>query len=169
MAGQICSTPPGQPDLLSRSHQFLCGLIRLIRSCASFQGTQASGVAEGMEASSQDLSAPYPAAGKSSQGQPGGLLWEGRQQLQSASSLPPPTLPSFLSGSQYNWQGGHKQSKTVRWQTFGAPKMANLKLPVQLEGRISNSLCLINYIRLISNMFLLAAIKKKKKKHVKLS
>lgn len=112
--------PPSQADLLSRSHQFLCGLIRLIRTCASFQGTQALGVVEGTEASSQDLSTPYPAAGKTSQGQPGGgLLWEGCQQLQSASSLLPPTLPSFLSGSQHNWQGGYKQNKTAWWQTFG--------------------------------------------------
>lgn len=56
MAGQICSTPPSQADLLSHSHQFLCGLIKLIRTCASFQGSQALGVVEGAEASSQDLS-----------------------------------------------------------------------------------------------------------------
>lgn len=121
--------PQSQADLLSRSPQFLCGLIRLIRTCASFQGTQALGVVEGTEASSQDLSTPYPAAGKTSQGQPGGLLWEGCQQLQSASSFPPASTYTYIILIRLTAQlTGPIQAKQ---KTFGEIKMANLKLLVQ--------------------------------------
>lgn len=105
-------------DLLSCRHQFLCGFIRLIRTCGSFQETEALGVVAGIEASSQDLSALYPAAWNTSQGQPGGLSWEGHQK-------PPACFHLHFHHSYqgrsttWSWQCGYKQIKHAPWQTFG--------------------------------------------------
>lgn len=104
-------------DLLSCS-QFLCGLIRLIRTCGSFHKPQALGAVEGIEASSQDLSALYPAAWNTSQGQPGGLVSEGSQKPPACFHL---HLRRSYQGGSPAWrcQRGYKHIKAAGWQTFG--------------------------------------------------
>lgn len=105
-------------DLLSCSHQFLCGLIRLIRTCGSFHNLQTLGVVEGIEASSQDLSALYPAAWNTSQGQPGGLVSEGSQKPPACFHL---HLHHSYQGGSTAWscQCGYEDIKPPGWQTFG--------------------------------------------------
>lgn len=77
---QFHTHPSGWPSVL-------LGFIRLIRTCASFHGSQALGGVDGIEASSHVLSPLHPEAWNTSQGRPGGRVWEGRQQLRSTSSL----------------------------------------------------------------------------------
>lgn len=82
-----------------------------------------------------------PGAWNTSQGQPGGFLWERCQQLQSASSLLPPTLPSFLSGSWPNmeltvWiQADQNCMMAAIWGAL----MVHLKLSMQSETNILSS------------------------------
>lgn len=109
-------------DLLSCSHQFLCGLIKLIRTCGSFHNLQALGVVEGIEASSQDLSTLYPAAWNTSQGRPG---WP----------------PSFLSGWQHNVEptGWMQGRQTCRMADIWGNSGWKLSLLIERDFKLFHS------------------------------